>query len=994
VRLSKIILLGLTFILFAFSEGTVNAAITYVGGKGAGTAGPGGGSITLTTGLTGGSGGAPLENDLVVVTVSVGSANRTPTISISTPANYTCLTAQRTSSTTYDTNVQTCYKLMGSTPDTAVTIPASGSNQDGISYTIQVFRGVDTATPMDVTATYAVDQATDNLPDPASIQPVTSGAWIVVCGGGAAGAGGTYTAGYLTNFLTYNGPDTNDGNVGSGYYTGWTSGSYDPAKFGGGSVNAANSWGATTIALRPQATDVSQVGDIGGLGSPLSTMTPGYTYAGDIGGLGSPLSTMVPGYAQIGDVGALATFESTMGATAISPPISYFGKTSSIGSDAYLLVDGRQSANTANTTFTCPGTGNEDIVELSAYLQTYQGSPLVRLAVYDLSGNLMAQGNAAFTPTVTFGWQGHIGAANITQINPLVGGQNYKLAITSSGDGSNFIAIKYSVGAAGDWKYDSADYTGGFPSAYNPASNQSQLLSVRAGVSSAETLGAVWLPAASFSAGNGVMGDIGGVGNLAAVIATDEGGSSASQTGDIGILESPAASFSAGYNVAGDIGSIGLPLSSYTLGIAQVGDIGVLGLPASVVAMSQIQTGNIGALGNFESAMTQQGLTDQSQTGDIGAIVTCESGWCKGAPETLGGLASFGSVFQTGVEQSQAGNIGTVGTCEAGWCKGAPETLGGLGSFASGESRTAGSTMAHTGNLGAVMSPVLTHWCFGAPEAFGGIGSLASGECRAQTVILGGLGNFGSTMQIATQTIYYHTGNIGMIGTPTSTLVPDAKLIGNIGGLGSLASVLSDSGTFIHAGSIGSVGALQSTIKETAYITGNIGALGNTESTMSASVVHSAYIGMEGNFDSSLAWAGEPDISHTGTFGLVGNLSSLNIQTVEKTGDIGSLGAFISPQIATMIHTSEIGAVASPESSITVSTSKLGEIGVLANFASNILLSQSLLGNVGFIGAPASDMVQHMVVAGNIGAIGEVESRSFRTGAFKPAWAPRTEVVQ
>jgi hypothetical protein len=245
----RLILIAATFLLLA---GQSWAAITYVGGKGAGTAGQGGGSISLTTGLTGGSGGAPIADDLVVVTVSVGTQARQPTLAISTPTGYTALTPQRTTSTTYDTNVQTSYKKMGSSPDTSVTIPASGNNADGISYTIQVFRGVDPATPMDVTPTYATGQATNNRPDPAAIQPVTPGAWIVVCGGGAAGIGTTlYTAAYLTNFLTYNGADTNDGTVGTGYYTGWSSGSYDPAVFGGGSVNAANSWGATTIALRP-----------------------------------------------------------------------------------------------------------------------------------------------------------------------------------------------------------------------------------------------------------------------------------------------------------------------------------------------------------------------------------------------------------------------------------------------------------------------------------------------------------------------------------------------------------------------------------------------------------------------------------------------------------------------------------------------------------------------------------------------------------------------
>src|SRR5512139_1560007 len=146
-------------------------AITYVGGKGNGTAGQGGGSIDLTTGLSGGSNTGVSVGDLIIVTVSVGTAGRQPTIAISTPADYVPLTAQRTTATTYDTNVQTCYKF-ATAGDTSVTIPASGNNADGIAYTIQVFRGVDATTPMDATATYATGSGTNNLPDPASISPV------------------------------------------------------------------------------------------------------------------------------------------------------------------------------------------------------------------------------------------------------------------------------------------------------------------------------------------------------------------------------------------------------------------------------------------------------------------------------------------------------------------------------------------------------------------------------------------------------------------------------------------------------------------------------------------------------------------------------------------------------------------------------------------------------------------------------------------------------
>lgn len=225
--------------------------ITYVGGVVSGRTGNSNATIdvSLSSGLTGGSNAGVSAGDLVVVTVCTGSAARSPVVAIS---GYTNLTAQRTTATTYDTNVQTSYKFMGSTPDSVVTIPAQGNVADGQAYSVQVFRGVDPSTPLDVTPTYATGSGANSNPNPAAITPTTAGAWIVVTGGGAAATGANFTAAYLTNFLTANGADTNDGTVGAGYYTAWTSGPYDPAAFGGGSANAANSWGATTIALRPE----------------------------------------------------------------------------------------------------------------------------------------------------------------------------------------------------------------------------------------------------------------------------------------------------------------------------------------------------------------------------------------------------------------------------------------------------------------------------------------------------------------------------------------------------------------------------------------------------------------------------------------------------------------------------------------------------------------------------------------------------------------------
>lgn len=228
-------------------------AISYVGGVVAGRTGNSNSTVnvSLSSGLTGGSDAGVSAGDLVVVTVCTGSAARASNVAVS---GYTNLTVQRTTTTTYDTNVQTSYKIMGSTPDSVVTIPAQGNAADGQAYAVQVFRGVDTTTPLDVTPTYATGTDVNNNPNPAQITPSTAGAWIIACGGGAAAAGTTlYTTATLTAFLSANGADTNDGTVGVGYYDAWTSGAYDPAAFGGGSTNAANSWGATTIALRPLA---------------------------------------------------------------------------------------------------------------------------------------------------------------------------------------------------------------------------------------------------------------------------------------------------------------------------------------------------------------------------------------------------------------------------------------------------------------------------------------------------------------------------------------------------------------------------------------------------------------------------------------------------------------------------------------------------------------------------------------------------------------------
>jgi hypothetical protein len=222
---------------------------TYVGGQVAGRAGNVA-TASVNFALTGGLAAVPAAGDLVIITVVVGSQGRTPACAVS---GYTALGQINANGTTYDTSMDVSWKVMGGTPDTSFTLPATGNAQDAQRYTIQVWRGVDATTPMDVTPVTASGTGTGR-PNPGTITPTTAEAIILICAGGAAAAGAAYTgpANYTTNFLTGATADTNDAMVGSGYRaTAWTSGAEDPAVYTGGTTNAADSWAAYTLALRP-----------------------------------------------------------------------------------------------------------------------------------------------------------------------------------------------------------------------------------------------------------------------------------------------------------------------------------------------------------------------------------------------------------------------------------------------------------------------------------------------------------------------------------------------------------------------------------------------------------------------------------------------------------------------------------------------------------------------------------------------------------------------
>lgn len=222
--------------------------ITYVGGQVGGRAGSTSTS-NVTFALTGGIDSTPQPGDLVVIGCTVASQARTPACAIS---GYTSETQINANGTTYDTSLNMSWKVMGLTPDTTFTLPSTGNIADAQRYTVQVWRGVDPTNPFDVARVAASGTATGR-PNPGSITPTTSGAYVGIIGAGAAATGASYTApaNYTTNFLTGTTSDTNDAMIGSGYRS-WTSGAEDPAAYTGGTANAVDSWAAFTYALRPE----------------------------------------------------------------------------------------------------------------------------------------------------------------------------------------------------------------------------------------------------------------------------------------------------------------------------------------------------------------------------------------------------------------------------------------------------------------------------------------------------------------------------------------------------------------------------------------------------------------------------------------------------------------------------------------------------------------------------------------------------------------------
>ena len=231
--------------------------ISYVGGSARIFINNGATSTASLTSLSGGSDTAPSAGDLVIVSHGVASSSTAETLGINSPG-YTSL-SQLTADSIRISQFRVHYKVMGATPDTEVVVTQADDNTAAKVVSVQVFRGADEATPLDVSAVSATS-SNSVLVNPSPITPTTSGAWIVAVGVGAHVEGtNTFSSSDLSNFITAGVSDKKDITIGAGTAE-WSSGAFDPAQFTFSDTSKTDySWAAYTLALRPKPSTVKAI---------------------------------------------------------------------------------------------------------------------------------------------------------------------------------------------------------------------------------------------------------------------------------------------------------------------------------------------------------------------------------------------------------------------------------------------------------------------------------------------------------------------------------------------------------------------------------------------------------------------------------------------------------------------------------------------------------------------------------------------------------------
>lgn len=160
---------------------------------------------------------------------------------------------------------------------------------------------------------------------------------------------------------------------------------------------------------------------------------------------------------------------------------TYFGRTVE-GTNASTSGYDQWFRNKAHITgFICPGAGNQAIKELSAYVMSLSIPRVIRVAIYDSSHNLVAQGSSPAVAGTTPAWYGHLAPEEITP-NPaiIIGGAQYDLAFAVPA----YVYRYWEPGDANAYTYQLYlnYYTDGFPQTLGDVTNYGGLVSIRCGV--------------------------------------------------------------------------------------------------------------------------------------------------------------------------------------------------------------------------------------------------------------------------------------------------------------------------------------------------------------------------------------------------------------------------------------------------------------------------------------------------------------------------------
>lgn len=199
------------------------------------------------------------------VVIAAYACSGTADFAMATSSAGWTLLGEHYSNGTLDTNVAVFAKKMTASPDASSTFTGPGGASNGTIGVAAVLKGADIAA-LDVAAVLAAGTGT-SVPNPGAITPATAGAFICVVGAGTAAAGAVFTnpgdlATATNHFRSGNHAETNDIAIGMGFKENWTSGAFDPAAWGGGNVNASNSWAAITLAIRPVAVTLAGTGAV------------------------------------------------------------------------------------------------------------------------------------------------------------------------------------------------------------------------------------------------------------------------------------------------------------------------------------------------------------------------------------------------------------------------------------------------------------------------------------------------------------------------------------------------------------------------------------------------------------------------------------------------------------------------------------------------------------------------------------------------------------